>query len=79
MAPEIYRYKTWKLLFSISHDGISYSTMFHKTKNLYPSFILIEDSKGQVFGAFMSRDIRESNKFYGTGESFVFTFKVINY
>jgi len=79
MAPEIYRYRTWKPLFNISHDGVSYSTMFCKTKNLYPSYILIEDIKGQVFGAFLSREIRESNRFYGTGESFVFTFKVICY
>lgn len=78
IIPDIYRYKTWKLLFNTSHDGISYATMFNRAKRHYPIYILIEDTKKNIFGAYISQGIKESNKFYGTGESFVFSFKVSN-
>ena len=39
--------------------------------------MVIEDTKGWKFGAYCSEKLRFSDEFYGTGESFVFTFKVL--
>lgn len=76
MAPSIYQYREWQLLFSTSHDGISYSTLFCRAGNACPVYVLVEDAKGHVFGAYASQGIRDSSQFYGTGESFVFSFEV---
>eukprot|EP00826_Nyctotherus_ovalis_P065060 TRINITY_DN9554_c0_g1_i15.p2 TRINITY_DN9554_c0_g1~~TRINITY_DN9554_c0_g1_i15.p2 ORF type:complete len:150 (-),score=36.43 TRINITY_DN9554_c0_g1_i15:119-568(-) len=75
MAPNIYHYRTWQLLFSTSHDGVSYSTMFYKVGKSCPVYVLMEDAKGNVFGLYASQEIRDSSQFYGTGESFVFSFE----
>eukprot|EP00826_Nyctotherus_ovalis_P065061 TRINITY_DN9554_c0_g1_i2.p1 TRINITY_DN9554_c0_g1~~TRINITY_DN9554_c0_g1_i2.p1 ORF type:complete len:151 (-),score=6.54 TRINITY_DN9554_c0_g1_i2:127-552(-) len=39
-------------------------------------YVLMEDAKGNVFGLYASQEIRDSSQFYGTGESFVFSFEV---
>jgi len=37
-----------------------------------PILLIIEDTQGNVFGAVTSCEIRVSESFYGTGESFLF-------
>eukprot|EP00826_Nyctotherus_ovalis_P042911 TRINITY_DN4484_c0_g1_i13.p6 TRINITY_DN4484_c0_g1~~TRINITY_DN4484_c0_g1_i13.p6 ORF type:complete len:100 (-),score=21.49 TRINITY_DN4484_c0_g1_i13:233-532(-) len=76
MVPEIYQYKIWELVFDIAHDGVSYDTLFYKARKYNPTIVLIEDAKGSVFGIYASQTWRESKDFYGTGETFVFSFKV---
>lgn len=47
-----------------------------KTENNSPSVILIRDLDNYLFGAYLSDGIKNSyGKFYGNGESFLFTFK----
>jgi hypothetical protein len=37
--------------------------------------MVIKDTNGWVFGGFTCETWRKSNKFYGTGESFLYTLK----
>lgn len=39
-----------------------------------PILLVIQDTNGAVFGALTSHPLRTSDLFYGTGESFLFTF-----
>lgn len=72
--PYYQRYKNLKLLFSTSVHGISMSTFFENTKDYKVSIVIIKDDDQNVFGGYLSEEIRRTDKFYGTGESFVFSF-----
>ena len=74
--PQLYRRKHWNLNFDISHDGVSYSTLFNNVKDSFPSLIVIEDTRSNVFGIYTPQALIDNNVFYGTGETFVFSFKV---
>lgn len=76
MVPSVYQYKNWDLVFNPSHDGVSFGTFYLKAQNYNPTFMLIRDTKQNVFGVFASQIWRDGNEFYGTGETFVFSFKV---
>jgi hypothetical protein len=39
-----------------------------------PTILLIKDTSGKMFGAMLSCPIRVSERFYGTGESKLFSF-----
>jgi hypothetical protein len=41
-----------------------------------PLILVIKDLDGWVFGAYLSDKLQVKNSFYGSGESFVFTFHV---
>ena len=77
--PEILQYQTWTQLFDISKDGVSYLTFFKKLAGHPMTLVLIQDTNNNVFGIYASQVWRDCKDFYGTGESFVFTFKVNNY
>lgn len=77
MVPELHQYKTWEKVFDIAEDGVSYDTLFYKARGWSPSVLVVEDMKGNVFGVYASQEWKESKEFYGTGESFVFSFKVV--
>lgn len=72
--PNINRFKNFKLLYSFEKDGISFSTFYQKVSDYQQSIIVIEDDMQNVFGAYLSEEIRNSQKFYGTGETFLFSF-----
>jgi len=64
----------WKAVFSTSQHGFSLRSLYRKFQGeCAPSLLVIEDTDGSVFGALLSTPIRESEHFYGTGESFLFT------
>lgn len=72
--PNINRFKNFKLLYSFEKDGISFSTFYQKVSGFQQSIIVIEDDMQNVFGVYLSEEIRNSQKFYGTGETFLFSF-----
>jgi hypothetical protein len=67
------RLARWDLAYSSRADGISLRTLFRAGSGRAPTLIAIRDSAGGVFGAFMCEPWRVAPRYYGTGESFVFT------
>ncbi|KAI8759260.1 MTOR-associated protein meak7 [Biomphalaria glabrata] len=64
----------WKLVFSNSLHGNSFSQLLQHIRNKGPSFIVIKDKDGHVFGGFASVSWEINPKF--TGNSSCFLFKV---
>lgn len=65
----------WALLYSTSKHGFSLKTLYREmAKYESPVLLIIEDTHGSVFGALTSCSLKTSDLFYGTGESFLFTF-----
>jgi hypothetical protein len=49
--PPLIKMREWKLLFSISKDGVSMQTFFNNTKSRDNTLLLIKDQHDKVFGA----------------------------
>ncbi|KAM3141989.1 hypothetical protein pb186bvf_005862 [Paramecium bursaria] len=75
--PAIFKTQGWKLIYSNIKHGSSMKTLFRQTDFQSPIIIIIKDLDNYVFGAYLSDGIKKCCKeqFYGSGESFVFTFK----
>lgn len=71
-APLRHRHKKWVLLYSTLRDGISMQTLLRKAKGHAPTVLLVRDMSRHVFGAFCSESWRMSQRYFGTGETFVF-------
>jgi len=65
----------WELLYSLNRDGVSIGTFYEKAKYCRTTLLVVQDSQGYVFGGFCNEAWHPSSKFYGTGETFLFTFK----
>ncbi|XP_023795798.1 TLD domain-containing protein 2 isoform X2 [Cyanistes caeruleus] len=65
----------WHLLYSTRRDGFSLRTLYRSgARPDSPALLLIRDTEAQAFGAFSASAIRTSSGFYGTGETFLFSF-----
>ncbi|XP_016378555.1 oxidation resistance protein 1-like isoform X2 [Sinocyclocheilus rhinocerous] len=65
----------WSLAFSTSKHGMSIKSLYRAMQGQdSPVLMVIKDSDGQLFGALASEPFKVSDSFYGTGETFVFTF-----
>ncbi|CAD8048322.1 unnamed protein product [Paramecium primaurelia] len=74
--PILFKGQKWQCIYSSIQHGSSIQTLMRKTENNSPSVILIRDLDNYLFGAYLSDGIKNSyGKFYGNGESFLFTFK----
>jgi len=69
-----------RLLFSMTVHGTSFTQFWRRCEPCAPTLLVIHTDKGKTFGAYCSAAWRERNakerataKFFGTGESFVFT------
>ena len=49
-------------------------TFYLKTKNFKSYILVIKDENDNIFGGYISDEIKSSENFYGTGETFVFSF-----
>lgn len=63
----------WTLVYSINRDGVSMGTFFEKCKYWRYTLLVVRDTNNWVFGGFCCETWKKSTKFYGTGESFLFT------
>ncbi|KAM9626310.1 oxidation resistance protein 1 isoform 6-T6 [Trichechus inunguis] len=65
----------WTLVYGTGKHGTSLKTLYRTMTGLdTPVLMVIKDSDGQIFGALASEPFKVSDGFYGTGETFVFTF-----
>ncbi|XP_058143037.1 TLD domain-containing protein 2 isoform X2 [Dasypus novemcinctus] len=66
---------SWHLAFRTSRDGCSLRSLYRRMEGHGgPVLLLLRDQDGQLFGAFSSSALRLSKGFYGTGETFLFSF-----
>ena len=69
----------WRMLFNMSTHGASLEAMYqglNESKNPPPYLIAVRDTKGATFGCFVASEIVcRPNKYYGTGECFLFSIK----
>jgi hypothetical protein len=73
--PSIIKTKDWELLFTPNKDGVSMSTFYDRTKDWKLTLIVVQDTTGYIFGGYCTEYWKQSTKFYGTGENFLFTFR----
>ncbi|XP_040210778.1 oxidation resistance protein 1 isoform X1 [Rana temporaria] len=65
----------WTLVYSTAKHGMSLKTLYRTMLGLdTPVLLVIKDSDAQIFGALASEPFKVSDCFYGTGETFLFTF-----
>nr|XP_055076833.1 oxidation resistance protein 1b isoform X1 [Misgurnus anguillicaudatus]XP_055076834.1 oxidation resistance protein 1b isoform X1 [Misgurnus anguillicaudatus]XP_055076835.1 oxidation resistance protein 1b isoform X1 [Misgurnus anguillicaudatus] len=65
----------WSLAFSTSNHGMSIKSLYRAMQGQEsPVLMVVKDSDGQLFGALASEPLKVSDSFYGTGETFLFTF-----
>ncbi|OTF79329.1 TBC and LysM domain containing protein [Euroglyphus maynei] len=65
----------WTLIYSTAQHGFSLNTLYRDMKHFdSPVLLIIEDTNGAKFGALLSHSLKTSDHFYGTGETFLFTF-----
>ena len=67
------RLARWDLAYASRTDGISLRSLLRAGAHRSPSLLAVKDSAGGVFGAFVCEPWRVATRYYGTGESFVFT------
>lgn len=73
--PERFKHHGWSLVYSTLRHGVSLSTLYRKAVGRHPCILVVDDTAGYVFGAFLTESIKVSSRYYGTGESFVFQAK----
>lgn len=65
----------WRLAYSTLEHGTSLKTLYRKTSSIdSPVLLVIKDMDNQVFGAYATHPFKFSDHYYGTGETFLYTF-----
>ncbi|XP_072535561.1 nuclear receptor coactivator 7 isoform X1 [Salminus brasiliensis] len=65
----------WRLAYSTVVHGTSLKTLYRNLGAVdCPVLLVIKDMHNQVFGAFSTHPFRVSEHYYGTGETFLYTF-----
>ena len=65
----------WVLLYRLSEHGVSLLSFLKRLQASDNTLLVIEDKQGNKFGGLASEEwMMRKGDFYGTGESFVYTF-----
>ncbi|XP_044145420.1 nuclear receptor coactivator 7 isoform X2 [Bufo gargarizans] len=65
----------WHLVYSTHQHGTSLKTLYRNVCSIdRPVLLVVKDMDNQVFGAYATHPFRISDHYYGTGETFLFTF-----
>eukprot|EP01103_Thecamoeba_quadrilineata_P014402 TRINITY_DN4293_c0_g1_i1.p1 TRINITY_DN4293_c0_g1~~TRINITY_DN4293_c0_g1_i1.p1 ORF type:complete len:337 (+),score=18.22 TRINITY_DN4293_c0_g1_i1:969-1979(+) len=71
--PIRYRIHAPVLYYSTANNGFSLNTLYRKTKDIAPMLLLLKTTTNHRFGAFLSQSWKQSEFFYGSGETFIFS------
>jgi hypothetical protein len=63
----------WRPLFNSSDDGLSFRTFCNRVQGKGPSVLVVRDTGGSTFGAFVPLPWNPSSSFSGTFHAFLFT------
>jgi hypothetical protein len=74
VLPHRFQHRRWKLLYSTREHGISLRTLLTRASEQGPSVLVVHTTDAQIIGAFLSEPLRDFNRYYGTGETFAFSF-----
>jgi hypothetical protein len=66
--------EAWVLLYNTRKHGTSIKTLFNRCENEGELLFVVQTTRGVIFGAFLGESLTRSSRFYGNGESFLFTF-----
>eukprot|EP00079_Xenopus_tropicalis_P035673 XP_017949444.1 PREDICTED: nuclear receptor coactivator 7-like [Xenopus tropicalis] len=65
----------WHLVYSTQEHGTSLKTLYRNLATVdSPVLLVVKDMDNQVFGAYATHPFRLSDHYYGTGETFLYTF-----
>uniref|UniRef100_A0A7N8X3P4 Nuclear receptor coactivator 7-like n=1 Tax=Mastacembelus armatus TaxID=205130 RepID=A0A7N8X3P4_9TELE len=65
----------WRLAYSTVKHGTSLKTLYRNLTDIdSPVLLVVKDMDNQIFGAFSTHPFRMSDHFYGTGETFLYSF-----
>ncbi|KAM9355735.1 LOW QUALITY PROTEIN: nuclear receptor coactivator 7 [Pholidichthys leucotaenia] len=65
----------WRLAYSTEKHGTSLKTLYRSLADVdSPVLLVIKDMDHQIFGAFSTHPFRVSEHYYGTGETFLYSF-----
>lgn len=64
----------WCLLYSTDAHGSSLHTLLMLARGQSPTLLVIKDDQGNVFGGYASDEWHRATQYYGTGETFLFSF-----
>jgi hypothetical protein len=71
--PPLHRLAPWRLVYSSFRDGTSLHTLLRKAAGAAPTLLVVQSSGGGLFGAYCTEAWHTAPRFYGTGETFVFS------
>ncbi|XP_021364268.1 oxidation resistance protein 1-like isoform X2 [Mizuhopecten yessoensis] len=65
----------WMMVYSTEQHGFSLRTLYRGMQGIdSPILLVVHDTSDNIFGAVTSQALKMSDHFYGTGESFMYTF-----
>jgi LysM repeat protein len=71
-VPLRFRKLNWKLVYQLSKDGCSLTSLYDQTSHSEPLVLVVLTAHGDRFGAYLPIGLRDAQHYYGTGETFVF-------
>ena len=74
VLPVVSRGNAWSLLYSTSQHGASLHTLLTLVQRQKPTLLILSTNKGHVFGGYATESWHIDSHYYGTGESFLFSF-----
>ncbi|XP_025090916.1 oxidation resistance protein 1-like isoform X2 [Pomacea canaliculata] len=75
LPPRTIGYK-WSLIYSTAKHGFSLNRLYREMAHLdSPVLLVVMDTAGYIFGAFINTPLKVSDHFYGTGECCLWAFR----
>lgn len=73
--PDNYQGYDWSLVYGTMRNGENLELLYQLCANHQATLLVVKDVGGTVFGGFNTTTWKIEPQYYGTGESFLFTFK----